>query len=49
MKKIIKTYFSTNPNVLVNAKILGKKLKVKKKDYEFFKSEMHCTSERGFS
>lgn len=48
MKKIIKTFFSTNPNVIINAKILGKKLKVKKKDYEYFKSEMHSLLKEGF-
>ena len=48
MKKILKAYFTTNPNVLINAKILGKKLKVKKKDYEFFKSELHALLKEGF-
>jgi len=48
MKKKIKIYFSTNPNVVINAKTLGKKLVIKKKDYEYFKSELHALLKEGF-
>jgi len=41
MKKKIKTYFTTNPNVVMNLKVLSKKLKIKRKDYDFFKTELH--------
>lgn len=41
MKEKIKTFFATNPNTIINAKSLSKKLKVKKNDYEYFKSELH--------
>lgn len=48
MKKKIKAYFSTNPNLAINSKAIGKKLKIKKKDYEYFKSELHALLKEGF-
>lgn len=48
MKKQIKIFFSTNPNLAINAKAIGKKLKIKKKDYEFFKSELHALLKEEF-
>jgi len=48
MKNKIKTYFSTNPNTAINAKSLSKNLKIKKKDYDFFKSELHALFKDGF-
>jgi ribonuclease R len=48
MKRKIKIYFSTNPNLAINAKALGKKLKIKKKDYEYFKTELHALLKENF-
>ncbi len=48
MKKIIKDFFNTNPNTSVNSKTLAKNLKVKKKDYDFFKQELYALSKEGF-
>ena len=48
MKKKIKIYFSTNPNQVVNTKTLGKKLKIKKKEYEDFKASLHSLLKEGF-
>ncbi|MCB9218520.1 MAG: ribonuclease R [Ignavibacteriales bacterium] len=48
MKKIIKNYFTTNPNQTINSKTLGKNLRVKKKDYEEFKQIVHSLLKEGF-
>jgi len=48
MKKIIRNFFNSNPNTLINSKTLGKNLKIKKKDYEFFKQELYALSKEGF-
>jgi len=48
MKKKMKIFFTTNPNVVLNAKTLGKKLKVKKKEYEIFKEEIYNLLKEGF-
>ncbi len=48
MKKIIKTYFDTNPNVAISAKALEKKLRIKKQDYEFFKQEIYAVLKEGY-
>lgn len=48
MKNKIKVYFTTNPNSTINSKSLGKRLKIKKKDYEYFKSELHELTRNGF-
>ncbi len=48
MKNKIKNYFNTNPNQSINAKTLGKRLKIKKKDYEEFKSTLHFLLKEGF-
>ena len=47
MKNDIKTFFNTNPNVVINAKTLGKKLRIKKKDNDYFKSELHSLLREG--
>lgn len=41
MKKKMKMHFTANPNTVINPKTLGKKLRIKKKDYDFFKSDLH--------
>ncbi|MCB9259474.1 MAG: ribonuclease R [Ignavibacteriales bacterium] len=48
MKKIIKNYFTTNPNQTINSKTLGKNLRIKKKDYEEFKQIVHSLLKEGF-
>ncbi|MCB0742575.1 MAG: ribonuclease R [Ignavibacteriae bacterium] len=48
MKNLIKAFFNTNPNVAINSKTLGSKLKVKKKDYEFFKQELYSLAKENF-
>ena len=48
MKAKLKTYFDTNPNITINAKALGKRLKIKKKDYDYFKSELHSLFREGY-
>ncbi len=48
MKKTIKTFFATNPNLVINAKTLGKKLKIKKKNYDLFKSEIYALYKEGY-
>lgn len=48
MKNKIKTYFTTNPTVLVSSKALGKNFKIKKQDYEYFKSVLYSLLKEGF-
>lgn len=48
MKNKIKAHFTTNPNSTINSKSLGKRLKIKKKDYEYFKSELYELTKDGF-
>ena len=48
MKNKIKDFFKTNPNTAINAKSLGKKLRIKKKDYDTFKSEIHVLQNEGY-
>lgn len=47
MKNLIKEYFTTNPNTVANSKILAKILKIKNKDYEFFKQELNALLKEG--
>mgnify|MGYP000060267132 CR=1 FL=1 len=48
MKNKIITYFKTNPNLVITSKALSKKLKVKKKDLEYFKSILYSLLKEGF-
>ena len=48
MKEKITAYFKTNQHVVITSKALSKKLKLKKKDTEYFKNVLHSLYKEGF-